>query len=112
MKIGEGSSTEEIEEQELADVMPFGKHKGKLICELSTNYIQFLLTNCDWIDDTLKGKLQKEFDKKRDDMPCYGKLFNYNSRDCMKCPYNESCSEENMGEVTRIGNYDAGDYYK
>ena len=101
MKIGEGSSTEEIEEQELADVMPFGKHKGKLLCELAASYIQFLLINCDWIDDTLKGKLQKEFDKKRDDMPCYGKLFDYNSRDCMKCPYNEGCSanEDMVGTV-------------
>lgn len=38
-------------------VMPFGKHKGELIEDLPTDYIEWLLTECD-----LRPALQKELE--------------------------------------------------
>ena len=32
-------------------VIPFGKHRGKLICDLDSGYLKWLATNCDWNDE-------------------------------------------------------------
>jgi len=45
--------------------MPFGKHKGELLCDLPDNYISWLLEQ-DWVitkftDITKQLKIEKEF---------------------------------------------------
>ena len=92
MKIG--TNTQEIEKEEQATLMPFGKHKNIPISELPANYILYMLQHCTFIDEWLVEKLEIELDKRKEALPCYGKLFDTLSRECAKCTFLDPCASE------------------
>ena len=92
MKIG--TPLKQIEKEEQTSCMPFGKHKGTLISELPVEYIIFILQRCLFIDKWLVEKLETELDKRKEALPCFGKLFDSNSRQCSKCSFLDPCASE------------------
>lgn len=89
-----GSTTSEIDREENNDIMPFGKHKGDKLTELDTNYISFLLTKCEWIDERFRDKLSSILSQRKRELPCFGELYDYQSRTCGACAFMEECAEE------------------
>ena len=103
MKIGQGSDTQHIDEEEQSELMPFGKYRGTPINELNPNYIQVLLEKCDWMDDKLKDKLKDEFLRQAKELPCFQKLYTPNSTQCARCPFLEICATDEDGDIVYWG---------
>jgi hypothetical protein len=82
------------EEQQNLDKMPFGKYEGKNISDLNPYYIKSLLSNCDWITDPLKSKLEASFDKSKEEKECFGYMENPEDKKCLKCPFYKDCKEK------------------
>jgi|GEM_PF-5613473 len=92
MKLG-CTETQLLQEDD-KDVMPFGKHKNKKLVDLDVKYILFILTKCEWIDDSLRTKLEQVLETKKHEIPCYGNFYDPTNRTCAACAFLEDCALE------------------
>lgn len=99
MKIGKGANVEHFETETRSNEMPFGKYRGKLLKELHPAYIRTLLQKCDWIDESLKERLEEEYYRQAEELPCFRKLFDPNNPQCAKCTFLEECGGGDYGDV-------------
>jgi len=91
MKVG--MTKKEISNEEQLDIITFGKYNGSRISDLPMDYILFVIRKCDRISSTLRDRLYEELDKRKEELPCYLKLYDPISSSCGSCPFMEECAD-------------------
>jgi len=91
MKVG--MTKQEISNEEQLDIINFGKYRGSKISNLPIDYIIFVIKKCDRISPALKDRLYEELDKRKEELPCYLKLYDPISSSCSSCPFMEECAD-------------------
>lgn len=47
----------------MSTTMPFGKHKGKRLCDVPTDYLKWCLDNCDRMTPSLRNAIKHQLAK-------------------------------------------------
>jgi hypothetical protein len=45
--------------------MPFGRHKGSLLCEIPQDYLEWALRTCDRLSYWLRSEIEDELERRR-----------------------------------------------